>query len=527
MAGLRFDDLVKQGGKLEGAAGGAPSAPRFEDLVKQGGQVGSESAPAPEQKGFQVPYPESPVEGLEYDAKTHKPLGSLTGPANPIRAASLGLQRGMLMEGNDELAAKVDSALGTDTEEGSLQKSRNAMALNQEVYPWVTGASKMAGTLANPVVRAGGAAFQTAKGIGGVALRALAAMGLGAAVGGTEGAMSSEGKLDDPETAARAKRGAVIGGVAGTAGQLAIGEPVRAIGGAVASRIASSDEGIARGANEAIASAQGRAGKQAQEAVGALENLHNARGIREGIPSAARAPAPVAPKRPMGIPPNAEWEDPLYVIQGMDRASAKALLIDKMRMVPEAADEFLAGEAAPYLKQAAAAAPPAVGPSTRVMQKYGPDAMNNLMDRRVGNADRAIGDLINNPVKIPGSDTAIRGARDAANVAAKQEAGRGARNVAIGAAAHAVGNPMGIGTYNVGRGIQRLVRAAFSAPAVLDRLRGIPNAGRAISAAAGKGSVALETTLFALSRDPQIAAELEKIDGENAPLELQQDSEEE
>lgn len=459
-----------------------------------------------------------PVVSAAIDGYRGEAPGALEKGARGFQA---GAEQGITFDHGDELQGAVGALLGHGYER-TRDIARKDYAEAEKGSGVGFGAGKLAGSMAG-VGKLGSATKLAsvgakATGAGGVLARVAAAMGLGGIAGGLEGEGHSDAPLLSQETVDATKRGAGVGALAAGAGQALVGEPIRGVAGALGNRIASSDEGIGRAANEAIDSAEGRARQQAGEAVGAWENLHNARAIRNGAPKTAM------PQRPMGIPPNAEFEDPLYVIQGLDPARAKSILVEKMRMLPEQADDFIAKEAAPYLKPSAPTAvgrPP--GAPTAVMKKQGKGVMNELMERRVGNANRAIDSFVNNRVQVPSPTQAIGAAEDAANAAAGQELRKGVGNMAVGAGAAALGNPLGAGTYNFAQGARRLARAALSSPAVLNRLRGIPGAGRSIGNAAGRGTAALETTIYAMANDPAVAQELQRIDEEASAPESEEE----
>jgi hypothetical protein len=503
-----------------GLEGGSSGRRVSEEEVGQLGLESESASGSAEPEGFELPYPEVPMEGLALDPQTRQPSGSTFGTVNPLKATALGFGRGLTAEFLDEGGAKVDSLLGRD-EETELKRTRNDMAANEAGYPILTGVAKFGGNVAG-LTTAGAATGlakvgQAAKGLAGVGKRVLASGVLGSLWGGAEGTGEAEGKWDSPEATEARQRGMVGGGVAGAAGQALIGEPVRALGGALANRIGSVDEGVARSANEAIASAEGRAGKQAGEAVGGarnirLEMLMEKMGIGgKSVPPPAAPPPPVNPalariqagrspremavweggKRPGGPLPLPKPGDPSQV--GVQAKTAVG-----RRGVQAAAPQAPA--------QAAGAADEAAG------QVGG---MRDLKQRGLENAQEAIQAERANPVAIPSPTEAIRTAEQGANQMAKGEGVRGLKEMAGGAALQAVGDPAGIGSYKMQKGLRRVVSAAFSAPAVMNRLRNIPEYGRAFARAAGKGSAALEASLFAAAKvDPAVAAEVEALTAE-------------
>jgi hypothetical protein len=487
-------------------------------------QMGLEEPAAQEPQGFQLPYPKRGMEGLALDAKTGQPAGDLTGPVNPFRAASLGLQRGATMEWNDEAAAGIDSALGGDRQ-ASLENARNAMAANEGGYPKITKAAKVIGAVGGlgKLGVVGGAV----KGLSGVALRAASAMGLGGLMGATEAAGESNSEIDSPETIEAAKRGGTFGALAGGVAQLGIGEPLRAGAKWLQGAISGVDENVARSANEAIDSATGKAGKQQQEAVGGAVNLREADSAYQKMGAAAPASGPAAPAGPMGIPTNANLQNPAYIFQGQTPDQVRAFL--QQRGASPSRIEQVLEQAGPYLKQGpapvmaptavgrrgGAAAAPALNPAQAKLKELDqrfPGVERHLMDQRVRNAGDKIADARLNPVKIPTADEAVQGAQEGLDAAARGRAGQGMKRLALGAGGMAIGNPLGVGAYNLHRGVRDLAGAAFSSPAVMNRLRKVPGAAEAISAAAPRGAIALETALFSIAKnDPAAAQEFEAI----------------
>lgn len=139
----------------------------------------------------------------------------------------------------------------------------------------------------------------------------LAYTGLGmfavpAVSGGISGAGDSTASLEDDPAglAVDTGIGAGTGYLAGKAGEL-IGKGLRRVGGGMAQKLAGEENAAWQRAvasqDEAIASAEGRAGKQAQEAVGGRFNYEEAAG-QAGLPPPRTMPPP-----PAGVG-SAEWE---------------------------------------------------------------------------------------------------------------------------------------------------------------------------------------------------------------------------
>jgi hypothetical protein len=498
-------------------------------------------------------------------------MGSLTGPANPIRATMLGLAKGFALGGRAKAAATIDSHLpswaGGKSYDDALADERNVEALNEKVYPWLSGAGHFAGVAENPAVKALGAIGSAAKGLGGVAMRMLGGAGAGATAAAAETGGATDKSYTDPETVERMKSAGGWGAAGGAAGQLILGEPIRAISGALGNQIGRVDAKTAEMADAEIASAQGLRGKQAQEAVGGRRNLELEAMMERNAPAPQAPQAPPQRAGPLGLPPSARRGDPLYHVQGATPSQARQVL-QRLGMSADQAEEFLqhpevaeylaplrpgeAGEGlsdtvigragraaqAPALQarpaggindtvpgrrgvvQRAPAAAPQVGPAQGALNELG-GARDELKQRGIDNAVRAIRDEAENPVEIPGRTTAMGNAVRQQNAQGWAEAKRGMGEVAAGVALKLVGNPMGAGTYNLGHGIRRLARAALTSPAVLNRLRAIPGAGRAIGNAAGRGSAALGATLYAMSKDPEVAKQLQQVDGELSQSEEQ------
>lgn len=523
---LGLDDPPRSGGK------GKLSAQEAEALGLGG--EGAAAPPPDDKPTFELPYPERPMQGLELDAKTRQPVGSLTGPANPAQAAAMALTRGLTFGYGAKAAAGAKSIApeflgGGGSYEDNLKDYRNGEAVNSAAYPKFEKPYELYGAMKNPILKVLGGIGSAASGVSGVALRALGAMGMGGAASYLSTLGGSDRPADDPQLQEKARHNAMVGAPLALAAQLGIGEPVRAVGGAIAGRIAGSDARVQQAAEEAIASAQGQRGKQAQEAVGGGRNIRLEQMLERNAPPAEPVLDP-----PLGSPSleRARAARSPEALHNLNRGVQTEINPVSDTVAGRGAERMakIGAEPLPPLRGMSDTAPRPVArgpmsPADAAAGRVG-SGMNDLRQRGLDNAVRAIEEERNNPVQVPGMDTAIRGAEGAANAAAWGQARQGLGDVAFGVGMKAIGNPMGMGSYNLHHGVRQVVRAAFEAPAVLNRLRGIPGIGRSIGNAAGKGSAALEAVLFTHAKhDPMVAAELQKIQGEMAPLRPAQEEE--